>query len=248
MAAPTSYAIDARPLADARASSIQRYVRITGLLILVSIVFGYLGEMYIPSKFISSGDLAGTTQKIASSLSLYRAGFATYLVEAVCDIALAMLFYVLFRPVNKPIAMASAFFGLVSTALYGVAEAFYFIPTIWVSGAEFMKPFSAEQINALTILSLRIFGRIGWIFLGFYGIASFLRGYLMFRSEFLPKTLGALFMLGGIGFMLMNLTYVLAPAYSSSILLAPMALAAVSTMVWMLTKGVTVARWEAKAG
>jgi hypothetical protein len=69
----------------------------------------------------------------------------------------------------------------------------------------------------------------------------------MFRSEFLPKTLGALFMLGGIGFMLRNLTYVLAAAYSSSVLLAPMALAGVTATAWLLAKGVNVTRWEAKA-
>ena len=212
----------------------------------LTMIFGYLGEMYIPSLFITA-DTATATQRIAGSMSLYRFGFFAYLIEAICDVGLALLFYVLLKPVNKPVALAAAFFGLVSTALYAVGEIFYFLPTIWAGGAEFLTPFSAEQVNALTVLSLKIFARVGWIFLGFYGIATFLRGYLIYRSGFLPKALGAVLMLGGVGFVARNVTFVLAPKYSPALLLAPMALAGLCLTVWMLARGVDAAAWERKA-
>jgi len=229
-----------------RAPSIARYARITGVLMVLTMIFGYLGEMYIPSQFIST-DAATTAQRIASAPLLYRFGFAAYLVEAVCDVALSLLFYVLLRPVQRPIALAAAFFGLVSTALYGVAEAFYFIPTIWVGGAAFMQPFSPEQVNAVTLLSLKIFTRIGWIFLALYGIASMLRGWLIYRSGFLPRALGLLLMLGGAGFVARNMTFVLVPKYSSALFLAPMALGGLALTLWMVLKGVDVPAWEASA-
>lgn len=243
-----SHAVAARPLVETRTPAVQSYARAAGVLLLLSMVFGYLGEMYIPSRFILPPDAAaGTTARIAGSMQLYRLGFAAYLVEAVCDVGLSLLFYVLLRPVSRPLALAAAFFGLVSTALYGVAEIFYLVPTIWAGGAEFMKPFSPEQVNALTVLSLKISARVGWSFLALYGIASMLRGYLIFRSGFLPGAIGALLVLGGAGFVARNVTFVLAPAYSSALFLAPMALAGLPLTFWLLAKGVDVARWEASA-
>jgi hypothetical protein len=229
------------------AFDIQRYARLVGALMLLSIIFGYLGEMFIPGQFIVANDGAATAQRIVAGLSLYRFGFASYMVEAICDVSLSVLFYVLLKPVDKPLALTAAFFGLMGTALYAVAEAFYFAPTIWVGGAEFMRPFSPDQVNALTLLSLKVFSRIGWMFLAFYGIATFIRGYLIARSTYLPKFLGVLMMIGGAGFVVKNLTYVLVPKYSPDLLLAPLALAGLILMVWMLVKGVDVAKWQLQA-
>ena len=62
----------------------------------------------------------------ASSISLFRLGFASYLVEAVCDVTLALIFYVLLKPVHKNISLLAAFFALIATATFAFAEIFYF--------------------------------------------------------------------------------------------------------------------------
>ena len=51
-------------------------------------------------------------------------GFAGYLVEAVCDVALSLILYVLLRPVHKDLALLAAFFGLVGTAAFAACELF----------------------------------------------------------------------------------------------------------------------------
>ena len=84
-------------------------------------VAGGFGEAYIPSKLIVSGDAAATARNIRASDLLFRLAFAVYLIEAVCDIALSLIFYMLLKPVRKDVALLAAFFGLVSTALFGVA-------------------------------------------------------------------------------------------------------------------------------
>jgi hypothetical protein len=240
------YALGTPRLATHRAQSIQTYARVTGVLLALSMIFGFLGEWYIPSQFMSL-DAAATTQKIASSLPLYRFGFAAYLVEAICDIGLALLFYVLLKPVNTPLALAAAFFGLVSTALYAVAEIFYFAPTILLGGASYMTAFSPAQVNALTMLSLKLFSSVGMMFLALYGIATILRGFLIFRSGYLPKFIGVLLMLGGVGFVVKTVTMVLTPAFSSSVFLIGMFPAGLSLTLWMLVRGVNVPGWEARS-
>lgn len=224
---------------------IQRVARMIGVLILLSAVFGGLGESYIPGKFIVTGDAAATAHNITASPMLFRLGFATYLVEAVCDIALAVLFYRLLRPVSKNLALFTAFLGLFSTALYAVAEAFYFAPTLLLNGGEYLEAFSPDQLNSLAYLSLRLFGRIAGSFLGFYGLASAIRGYLIYRSGYLPRILGVLFMIAGAGFIADNLTIVLA-GYASGYFLMPMGVAGISLMFWLLMKGVNGPVWNAR--
>src|SRR5207249_10571259 len=169
------------------------------------------------------------------------------LVEAVCDIALSLILYVLLRPVQKNLALLAAFFGLVSTAVFAVAELFYFAPSFILGGADYLKTFSPDQLNTLALLSLKLYGYGGGIFMVFYGVASILRGYLIFRSGYLPKSLGFLLALAGLAFVARNFALVLTPAYAFDGLLLPMSIAAVSMTVWLLIRGVDVARWEAKA-
>jgi hypothetical protein len=225
-------------------AAMQRYARVAGVLLILTLVFGYFGEAYVPGKFIVAGDAAATARNIISSPTLYRVGFASYLIEALCDIALAWIFYVVLRAVNRDLALLSAFFGLVSTAVYAVAELFYFVALIILRNATALAAFSPDQLNALALFSLKVSGNCGWIFLAFYGVPSVLRGYLIYRSGYFPKFLGVLLLIAGAGFIIKDFLVVLAPAYASDVLLLPMFLAILCLMVWFLFKGVDAKGWE----
>jgi hypothetical protein len=227
--------------------SIQTYARVAGILFLLSMVAGFFGELYVPSHVIVAGDAAATAKNIVGSNLLFRAGFAAYLVEAVCDISLSLVMYEILKPVRKDLALLAAFFGLVSTAVFAVSELFYFGSSLLVRGAGYLKTFSPDQLNSLGLLSLRMYVLGGGIFMVFYGIATLLRGYLIYRSGFLPRALGALLALAGVGFIVSNFVQVLMPAYASDLLLLPMFVAGVSMTGWFLIKGVDVPKWEAKA-
>lgn len=230
----------------AGAASIQTYARIAGVLFLLSMVAGGFGEFYVPSKLIVSHDAAATAKNIIAFDSLFRWGFTGYLIEAVCDIALSLIFYVLLRPVSKNLALLAAFFGLVSTAVFAGAELFYFAASFILGGADYLKTFSPGQLNTLGLLSLKFYAFGGGIFMVFYGVASLLRAYLIYRSGYLPKFLGVLLALAGLGFIIKNFALVLAPAYPSDFFLLPMPLAGLSLTAWFLVKGVDVPKWEAK--
>lgn len=149
-------------------------------------------------------------------------------------------------PVRKDLALLAAFFGLVSTAVFAVSELFYFAPSFILGGADYLKAFSPDQLNTLSLLSLKFYAYGGTIFMVFYGIATGIRAYLIYRSGYLPRFLGVLMGLAGLGFILKNLTLVLAQAYASDFLLLPMMLAGLTLTMWLLVKGVDVRKWEAK--
>jgi len=226
---------------------VQTYARIAGALFLITVVAGGFGELFVPSRLIVPADAAKTASNILASDSLFRLGFAGYLVEAFCDITLTLLLYLLLRPVREDLALLATLFRVVSTATFAVIELFYFAAALPLRGADYLKTFSPDQLNALALLSLRAYGLGGGIFMLFYGVASILLGYLMIRSGYLPRILGALLTLSGIGFVVYNFALVLAPRYAWSGLLAPAGLAALSLGLWLVVKGVDLAKWKARA-
>jgi hypothetical protein len=227
-------------------TSPQFYARTAGVLFLITILAGGFGEFFVPAELIVSGDATATVNNIHASTLLFRLGFASYLVEAVCDISLALILYLLLKPVRKDIALLAAFFGLVSTATFAFAELFYFAVLPILGGADYLKTFSPDQVNALALLSLKLYGYGAGIFMVFYGVASILRGYLIFQSGYLPKFLGILLVFSGAGFVIKNFLLVLAPAYASDFLLLPTPLAALALTLWLLVKGINIAKWEEK--
>ena len=84
---------------------VQTYARIAGVLFLISFAAGGFGEVYVPSVLIVASDATATANNIIASDFLFRMGFASYLIEAICDIALTLILYVLLRPVSKELAL-----------------------------------------------------------------------------------------------------------------------------------------------
>ncbi|MBI1731229.1 MAG: DUF4386 domain-containing protein [Gammaproteobacteria bacterium] len=226
---------------------VQTYARAAAVLLLLSVLAGSFGEFYVPNKIIVWSDVTATVNNFIAYDSLFRLGFASYLVEAMCDISLALIFYVLLRPVGRNLSLLAAFFGLVSTATFAVAELFYFAASHIAGGADYLKTFSPDQVNALALLSLKVSGYCAGLFMVFYGVASILRGYLIVRSGYLPKFLGALLALGGVGFVTRSFALVLAPAYASSFLLLPMIVAMLALMLWLFARGIDLSVWKEKA-
>lgn len=222
----------------------QRYARVAGVLLIVSLVAGGFGESYVPGKLIAANDLAETARRMASSVGLFRASFASYLIEATCDLSLTAIFYLLLQPVSRPLSLIAACFGVFGTAIFAVGEIFYFAAALPVIDANVAKALTPDARASFIYLCLTVFGYVFNIFGAFYGIPVMLRGYLIFRSGYFPRVLGGVVMLGGAGFVIKNLVVVLVPQYDSMAFALPVFVAMVSMAFWFLVKGVDRARWE----
>lgn len=221
---------------------IQRYARIAGVAMLLSVIFGFLGEAYLPGKFIVSGDAAATAANITGHPTLFRLSFAAYLVEGLCDVALCVLFYIILKPVNKNLALLSAFFGIASMITFAVAQGSLYSASLILRETGGMAAFTTEQRNALALLSIRVASTIATLFLCLYGTASMIRGYLIARSGYLPKVIGILLFIGGASFFLRSVTYIVTPSLSTPLMLFPMALGGLPLMVWLLVRGVDTSK------
>lgn len=223
---------------------LQAYARAAGAFLVVSFVAGGFGEAYVPWRIIVAGDAASTMRNLSVHEWLLRVGFSAYLVEASCDIALVMLFYALLKPVDRYISLLAAFFGLMGTALFAVAELFFFAPTLLSGPAGYLKTFPPDQLNAIALLSLRLFSLGAGLFMTFYGTGWILRGWLIWQSRYLPKFLGVLMIITGAAFVGRNFQIVLAPRTSASWFTLTMAPGMLVLMAWLIIKGVDESKWR----
>ena len=223
-------------------ASLKTYSRATGVFLILTMVGGWLGEVQIPSQFMT-GDTATTADRLRDQGALFRLGFAAYLVEAFSDVVLLWLFYVLLKPVNRDLALLSAFFGLVAMTTFAVMKMLYFSAPIFITESRYVTGLSPEQNAGMATVFLRLYGRLTGAFMLFYGTAWLIRGYLTIKSGFLPRFLGALMIIAGVGFFAKNITKVLLPEYSSDLLLIPMGLNVLTLAIWMLVKGVDREKW-----
>lgn len=136
--------------------------------------------------------------------------------------------------------------NLIATACYAVATLFIYV---------LLKPvnMSLSLLGALfslvgcSVSALMIFRLAPSLInpLVFFGLQCLLVGYLVFRSTFLPRVLGVLLALGGLGW----LTF-LSPALADHLFpynLAPGMIGEGSLTLWLIVKGVNVQKWEEQA-
>jgi uncharacterized protein DUF4386 len=157
-----------------------------------------------------------------------------------------VLLYALLRPVSRNLALLATCFGLIATAVYAAGEIFYFAAALPAVDADVARVISPEAKAALTYLCLTIYGYVNGIFAVFYGTATVVRGYLILRSGYLPRALGAIFIFGGASFIVKNFLVVVLPQYDLPYVIAPLPLALVSMALWLLTKGIDRPQWDAK--
>jgi Domain of unknown function (DUF4386) len=237
----------ARPTVEA---SPQTYARIGGVLYLIIIVAGILGEIFIRGRIVVSGDAAATAHNIMASQSLWRTGIAGDLIMHVCDVPLMLIFYVLLRPVNRNLALLAVLFNLIQTAVMVANEIVLLVPLFLLGDAKYLQSVDPHQLQALSYVSLKLndygFG-VGLIYFGFECI---ILGYLIFRSGYLPRFLGVLMPLAGLCYLTNSFALLLAPAVAAKLfpaILLPAFVAETSFCLWLLVKGVNVPRWREAA-
>ena len=219
--------------------------RITGVLYVLTIVTGIFAQAFVSDRLVVSGDAAVTATNILTHKSLFELGFTVYLIEMACDVAMTALFYDLLKPVSRSVALVSLCLGLVGSTIKTFSRLFYIAPLFILGGAHYLSVFNLEQLQALALLFLKVNDRGAGIALAFFGFCTLLQGYLIFRSTFLPRFLGALSVLGGVGW----LSFLYPPLGSRlSPYVAVLALLGSAAMIfWLLVFGVNVQRWNEQA-
>lgn len=222
--------------------------RITGVVYLLFFVTAILGALFMPATSGlggAPGEAAATASNILAHEASYRLGWALGLISTAFYVALVGLFYQLFRPVSKSLALLAAFFGLVGCAITAFGSLFQLAPLVVLRDSPYLSVFTANQVQALALTFVNLSVQVGYIALVFFGVFQILIGYLIFRATFLPRILGAMMALAGLGW----LTFLSPPLANH--LLTPVEVLGILAegllMLWLLVMGVNSQRWTEQA-
>src|ERR1700730_18854384 len=100
--------------------------------------------------------------------TLFQWGFAVYLIEMACRVAMTALFYDLLKPAGKSLSLLAAFIGLTGCVIKTVSRVFFVAPLLVLGGAHYLGVFSAAQLQALALLFLNVNDRGAAIALVFF--------------------------------------------------------------------------------
>lgn len=230
-------------------ASPQVYARIGGILYLIIIIAGALGEIFIRGKLVVSGDALSTASYIMASPSLWRIGIAGDLLMHVCDVPLMLIFYVLLRPVNKHLALLAVLFNLIQTAVLVANKLNLLMTTFLLGNADYLKAFEPNQLSALAYVFIKAHDYGFGIGLIFFGFACLMYGYLLFKSSYFPRTLGILMAIAGLSYLTNSFTLILAPAHAGTVfpVLVLALIGELSLCLWLILKGVDLPKWERRA-
>jgi hypothetical protein len=222
---------------------IKRTSRLAGGLYLVMMPFGFFGVVYVPSVLVVPGDAAATARNIMGSEWLFRSGMVSHLVGQLIFVPLVLTLYQLLRPVNRDYAVLMVTLALLGVPIALVNEVNHFAVLRLLSGVEYLEPLTRGQIEAQAMLFLDLRGSGLVVAQVFWGLWLLPLGCLVFRSGFLPRLLGVLLIIAGVGYLVDVVIAVLLPNIDARIsqftfvgeLLFPL---------WLVFKAVNVDQWQ----
>src|SRR5881397_1733492 len=137
-------------------SSPRLKARITGVFYLLTMLTGIFAQGFVSGSLVVDGDATATATNILMHKSLFQLGFAVYLIEMACQIAMTALFYDLLKPTGRSVSLLAAFLGFAGCVIKTFSRLFYIAPLLVLGGSHYLSVFSAEQLQALALLFLKV--------------------------------------------------------------------------------------------
>ena len=199
---------------DQEANAIKKTAQLAGFLYLLCGFTAPFALIYVPGKLFVRGDATATGNALRTLGGLFRIGIAVELLGFTLSIFVSLVLYRLFKGVSQKHALALLVLSLLS------------IPIVFVNllneiaalelaggGASFLSVFDAPQRDALAYLFLSLHGKGFTVAQIFWGLWLFPFGILVIRSGFIPRFLGVLLIIAGVGNLLSAFTGLVLPQY-----------------------------------
>lgn len=226
--------------------------RLAGLAYLYIIAAGLFAEIGVRGQLVAYDDPVATAANILSSELLYRIGFVAELFMTGADILVALCLYRLLVVVDRHVSLAGMVFRLISAAIAGTKALFFLMPVILLHMNAETSGFAAEELQGFAVLSLRLHGQAYNISLVFFGMDCLIIGWLIWKSGFLPRFIGAGIFVAGICYLVTSLMIFLTPALAAAdwfmALFMPCLIAEAALTLWLLVRGINAQAWKKAAG
>lgn len=222
-------------------NSTNKLARTAGLLYLVSIIAGGWAEAFVREGLTVPKDAAVTAHNILASEQMYRLGFVADLTCLICSILLSLIFYILFKPVHKGLSLLALIFSTVACAVMALNLLSQLAPLLLLHNTSYLKAFNIDQMQTLSLFFLNLQSQGYNISLLLFAFYFPVIGYLVYKSHFLPRFLGIIYTMAGLGYMVNSLAWFLFPHLAAHLfpyVLLPAFIGECSMSLWLIVKGV----------
>jgi hypothetical protein len=226
--------------------SLKRTSRFAGVLYLAIFVIAPFAFLLGRSTIVVPGDPAATTANVVAHEAVFRWGMAAETAVFLIEVVLAGLLYGLLRPVSRSISLAAAFGRLGEAAVQAVNLLTGAITLIVATGGS-MAAFAPDQLDALVALSVDANEFMVQVWGLFFALHLLLLGWLVYRSGFFPRILGALLMLASFGYFADSYATLVAPGLGDlmqSVVLVLAVPGELAFALWLLVKGPDHDAWN----
>jgi hypothetical protein len=221
--------------------------RIAGFCYLVVIATGLFSEVFVRQALRVPNDALATTQNIQANEMLFRWGFVADLFNFIVGIPTILIIYHFFKKSNKIILQIALALVIIQTAIIAVNLLNQITPLLLLGNDTYLNTFQPNQLSTLSLLSLNIQAQgygIGLVFFGFYCI---LIGYVIFKTNAIPKIIGIAYALAGLCYLISNFTMFLSKGFANPLFIyfaIPIFLGELSLCLWLLVKGIDTTKLE----
>jgi hypothetical protein len=217
--------------------SLRQAALVAGLGLLLLAVLAPIANFGVLQKLIVPGDAKTTAENIAAAQGLFRMAIGSLFMVAILDVVVAWALYILFQPVNRSLSVLAALFRVVYATLFAVAVSNLLSALQLVGGADFLKAFGTDQLQAQMMVLLSAF-QSGWdLALIIFGLHLFILGILVFRSGKRLWVLGIFVIAAGLGYIVDGGGKLLLPNYNVTVSTFTFVGEAL-LIFWLLWKGI----------
>lgn len=179
-----------------------------GAGILLMIPLSVFAKFFVLDGLVTMGDAAQTATDIAASAQLFRYGVLSLLLVAALDVVVAWSLYYVFRPVNEALSMLAGWFRLLYSGIFLVAIS-QLMAVPGLAGSDNLAGSAAAQWQQQVLLKIGTFTDIWDAGLLLFGLHLFVIGYLAYRSGSVPRLIGVLLVIAGVGYVFDSISAVL---------------------------------------
>lgn len=193
-----------QPSTPSNQLSLRQAAVISGICLLIMVVAAPFAEMYAYPKLVNRSDLDNTIANISSNRGLLVGCIFGYLLTFILDIVVSWSLYVLMRPVHRDLSLLTAWFRIVYTII-GLIALLNLVAVYRLVHAPAAFGVTGENLALQVGQYLGSF-KTQWYFgLIFFSLHLVLLGYLVIRSSYIPKIIGVLLIITGLGYSLTTL-------------------------------------------
>jgi len=216
--------------------SLSKAALIAGIGLLAMTLTVPFAEFKIIPDLVNPNNALETAANIANNSFLFSVAIFLIFITIVCDIVVAWALYLFLKPVHKSLSLLAAWLRLLYTGVYLVAVTNLIKVFALTKGTSYFVSNSQEQISELMLFYIKSY-KYEWFFgLVLFGIYLILLGFLVLKAAYIPKIMGWLLIIAGIGYVVGHLKVFLYPNLNTSFSMFT-AMGELVFMLWLLFKG-----------